>query len=254
VTSPEYAATVQELFGSSGLTPAITRMVGEPLIGAAVRMFSRPWESAALSPKERALVLLSLDASPSQLEPAWLPRRIANARAEGVTDREIVAVLHLTTLMGCHTISVAAPILHEVLLERGDIDSDSPLTSQQEEIVRSFETEAAWPRSMPAAHRAMMVIDTEHFARVHAYIRQAYSATDVLSPRLMHLLCIGFDAAPTHLYEKGIRVHIKQALAEGATAEEISEVLQLASLRGWRTMIAGLQALGALAPDSVPTT
>jgi alkylhydroperoxidase/carboxymuconolactone decarboxylase family protein YurZ len=253
VSSPEYLSTVRELFGSPELTPEATRLAGDSLIDAAVRMFSGPWEHAVLSPKERGLILLSLDASPSQLEPGRLPQRVADARAAGATDREIVAVLHLTTLMGCHTPSLAAPILYEVLLERGDIERDRPLTPEQEEIVRRFQTDSAWLRPMPASQRAMMLADTDHFLRVQSYIKAAYSATDVISPRMMHLVCIAFDAAPTHLYEKGIRIHIKQALEEGATAAEISEVLQLASLRGWRSMVAGLAALEALNANPAAT-
>jgi alkylhydroperoxidase/carboxymuconolactone decarboxylase family protein YurZ len=208
-------------------------------------MHSRPWERAALEPKERALILLSLDATSSQLEPARLPQRVADARAEGATDREIVAVLQLTSLIGCHSVSVGAPILHDVLLERGDTTAETVLTPEQEEVVRRFETGGPWPRTMSDRLRSVMLADTEYFARMQDYINQAHSATDVMSHRMMHLVCIAIDAAPTHLYEKGLRIHIAEALEQGATSDEIAEVLQLAALRGWRSVIAGLDALVA---------
>ena len=40
------------------------------------------------------------------------------------------------------------------------------------------------------------------------------------------------DAATTHLYEPGLRQHIRNALRYGATKEEIMEVLELVSVLG----------------------
>lgn len=241
MTSSEQTATVRELFGSPEPPPAAKRLLG-PLVDAAVRLHSRPWEHGALTPKERALILLCLDATSSQLEPARLPQRVADARDNGATDREIVAVLQLTSLIGCHSVSVGAPILWEVLRERGEV-SDGDLTPDQADVVRRFETGGPWPRTMSDRHRAVMEADTEYFVRLQEYINQAHSATDVMSSRMMHLVCIAIDAAPTHLYQPGLRIHIKEALDQGATAAEVAEVLQLASMRGWRSVLAGLEAL-----------
>jgi alkylhydroperoxidase/carboxymuconolactone decarboxylase family protein YurZ len=41
-----------------------------------------------------------------------------------------------------------------------------------------------------------------------------------------------FDVAATHLYVSGLRQHTRDALAYGATKEEVLEVIKLASLLG----------------------
>jgi alkylhydroperoxidase/carboxymuconolactone decarboxylase family protein YurZ len=53
-----------------------------------------------------------------------------------------------------------------------------------------------------------------------------------LDPKIKEFVYIAVDAAATHLYVPGIRQHIKQALALGATADEIMEVLELTATLG----------------------
>ena len=53
-----------------------------------------------------------------------------------------------------------------------------------------------------------------------------------LEPKVKEFVYIAVDAAATHLYVPGIRQHIKQALAYGAAAEEIMEVLELTATLG----------------------
>jgi alkylhydroperoxidase/carboxymuconolactone decarboxylase family protein YurZ len=53
-----------------------------------------------------------------------------------------------------------------------------------------------------------------------------------LEPKVKEFVYIAVDAAATHLFVPGIRQHIKQALAHGATAEEIMEVLELTATLG----------------------
>jgi alkylhydroperoxidase/carboxymuconolactone decarboxylase family protein YurZ len=247
---PAPDAASRELFGSFEQFSVTREFLGESLVDAAIGMFAQPWIRAALSPKERALILLSLDASASQLEPSRLPQRIDDARSEGATDREIITVLHLTTLMACHSMSVGGTILYEVLLERGEAASNDALTSEQQEAVRHYEEDGPSRRTISDRLRTIMLTDTLHFSKMQSYISEAYGATDAISVKFAHLICLAFDVAPTHLFEAGIRIHIREALDHGATTAEIYEVFQLASLRGWRSMVSGLEALSAKPPTS----
>ena len=46
---------------------------------------------------------------------------------------------------------------------------------------------------------------------------------------MRELIYTAFDASATHMFEPGLRQHIRNALALGATREELMEVLELAS-------------------------
>ena len=57
------------------------------------------------------------------------------------------------------------------------------------------------------------------------------------------LILLALDVTTTHLYEPGLRIHIRNALKHGATKEEILEVMELASLVGIHSCTFGLPIL-----------
>ena len=64
-----------------------------------------------------------------------------------------------------------------------------------------------------------------------------------LDPKIKEFIYIAVDAAATHLYEPGIRLHVKQALSYGATAQEIMEVLELTATLGIHACTIGVPIL-----------
>ena len=65
----------------------------------------------------------------------------------------------------------------------------------------------------------------------------------VLDTKTIELIGIALDASCTHMYAPGVRRHIQRALKAGATKEEITAVLQLASLQGLHSMCRGAPIL-----------
>jgi alkylhydroperoxidase/carboxymuconolactone decarboxylase family protein YurZ len=64
-----------------------------------------------------------------------------------------------------------------------------------------------------------------------------------LEPKVKELIYIALDASPTHLYEPGLRIHVRNALKLGATAAEIVEVLELSTTIGIHSCTVGLPIL-----------
>ena len=58
----------------------------------------------------------------------------------------------------------------------------------------------------------------------------------VLDRKTIEFIAIAVDASCTHLYAPGVRRHVRKALELGATAEEITAVLQCVSVLGIHTM------------------
>ncbi len=71
----------------------------------------------------------------------------------------------------------------------------------------------------------------------------APAVAGVLDAKTIELIGIALDASCTHLYAPGVRRHIQRALKAGATKEEITAVLQLASLLGLHSMCVGAPIL-----------
>ena len=65
----------------------------------------------------------------------------------------------------------------------------------------------------------------------------------MLEPKVKELIYTAFDVSATHLYEPGLRVHIRNALALGASREEIMEVIELASVIGMHSCAVGVPIL-----------
>ena len=64
----------------------------------------------------------------------------------------------------------------------------------------------------------------------------APTVSGALDTRTIELVRIALDASCAHIYAPGVRRHIRRALQAGATKEEITAVLQLASLQGLHSM------------------
>jgi alkylhydroperoxidase/carboxymuconolactone decarboxylase family protein YurZ len=67
--------------------------------------------------------------------------------------------------------------------------------------------------------------------------------TGTLEPKVRELIYIAIDSSTTHMYEPGLKVHIRNALKYGATKAEVMEVYQLTSVLGIHTVTTGLPIL-----------
>ena len=71
----------------------------------------------------------------------------------------------------------------------------------------------------------------------------APAVAGALDAKTIELVGIALDASCTHMYAPGVRRHIQRALKAGATKDEITAVLQLASLQGLHSMCLGAPIL-----------
>jgi alkylhydroperoxidase/carboxymuconolactone decarboxylase family protein YurZ len=53
-----------------------------------------------------------------------------------------------------------------------------------------------------------------------------------LTARMVELIYVGLDASSSHLFESGLRTHLKRALESGATQADIFDVLHLVAVQG----------------------
>jgi alkylhydroperoxidase/carboxymuconolactone decarboxylase family protein YurZ len=71
----------------------------------------------------------------------------------------------------------------------------------------------------------------------------APAVSGALDLKTIELIGIALDASCTQMYAPGVRRHIQRALKLGATKEEITAVLQLASQQGLHSMCLGAPIL-----------
>lgn len=85
---------------------------------AFMAMGLQPMLSGVLDAKTIEFIAIAVDASCTHLYAPGVRRHIRKALALGATKEEITAVLQCVSVLGIHTMSLAAPILQEELAAR----------------------------------------------------------------------------------------------------------------------------------------
>ncbi|MCL4188074.1 MAG: carboxymuconolactone decarboxylase family protein [Rhodobacteraceae bacterium] len=202
---------------------------------------SIPWKQGPLPPKVKEFIYIAIDASTTHLYEPGLRIHIENALKYGATKEEILEVLQLTSVLGMHTCTMGVPALIEELKEAGqggDLDAllaDPERQRLKEEFIRN---RGYWSDFWDG----LLILDPAFF---QTYLRFSSIPwkSGPLEPKVKEFIYIAIDAATTHLYEPGLRIHYRNALKYGATKEELMEVLQLTSVLGMHTCTMGVPIL-----------
>ena len=114
-----------------------------------------------------------------------------------------------------------------------------PLTSHQQSLKQSLlDTGEEWTSTW----ENILTLDPDYFA-AYVGLRRVPRSKQALPIKTQELLLLAMDAACTHLYEPGIRVHTAAALKAGASKEEVLEALQLSSVLGVHAVTVGVPTL-----------
>jgi alkylhydroperoxidase/carboxymuconolactone decarboxylase family protein YurZ len=150
-------------------------------------------------------------------------------------------VYQLTSVLGIHTVTTGLPVLLDELRKAGQPSGieDTPLTPAQEVLkARFIENRGYWSELWDGLIRL-----SPEFFEAYMEFSSVPWLHGTLEPKIRELIYIAIDSATTHLYEPGLRVHIRNALRYGATAAEIMEVYQLTSVLGVHTVTLGVPSL-----------
>lgn len=72
-----------------------------------------PQRKGPLEQKYKEMIFIAINAATTHLHGPGVRRHIQNALRAGATKAEILEVIQLTTIMGIHSMTLAAPILQE---------------------------------------------------------------------------------------------------------------------------------------------
>ncbi|MGO2932425.1 carboxymuconolactone decarboxylase family protein [Microbacterium sp.] len=187
-----------------------------------------PWRKNHLDAKTKEFMYIAVDAAATHLYEPGIRQHIKAALALGATKQEIMEVLECTATLGIHAMNIGVPILVEVLGEKGMRTGAAELTEYQEDVKAEFtRTRGYWHSFWDE----MLELDPEIFAAYTDFSSVPWR-NGTLEPKIKELIYIAFDTAATHLYVKGLKLHIENAIGYGATAQEILEVMEIASVLG----------------------
>ncbi|ETI24044.1 hypothetical protein G647_03413 [Cladophialophora carrionii CBS 160.54] len=208
------------------------------LFTASVDLIAVPRKKRHLSPKIQQLMSIAVDAASTHLYAPGVRKHIDAALKEGATPAEIIEVIELTGTLGIHACNIGVPLLVEVMKEEGIYEkhptAGKPFDTQREKLKADFTKNRGYWHSF---WEDFLALDPEFF---EAYLN--FSSVPwlkdvdgsgrgggVLEPKVKELVYCAFDAAATHLYVPGLKLHMKNVLKYGGTPEEIMEVLEIAT-------------------------
>ena len=200
-----------------------------------------PWKSRHLEPKVREFVYIAIDGSVTHLYERGLRRHIERALELRATQEEVLQVIELTCSMGHNTHELGMSVLLDEMRQASPaIGVEIARLAPEEQRLKDEYIAAVghWPDCGDALLRFAP-------AFIGGFLRFRSVAWNAgpLAPKVKEFIGLAINAAPTSLHEAGVRVHIRRALQHGATPEEISEVLQLASALAIHTCTCAVPAL-----------
>ncbi len=221
-------ATVTEQIGYWDESHGALADLSPGFLDAWARLAIVPVRKNHLGAKDRALIALSASAAATHLYAPGVRRQVRNALDAGATADEITEVLALTATLGIHACNIGVPLLLEVLEEAGQRTGPEPLTTRQEKLKADFTRDRGY---WHAFWDGLLELDPDLFEGYLDFSAYPWRH-GVLTPKMKEFVYCAFDAAATHLYVPGLKMHMKNALSYGATKEEIMEVLEIVSLIG----------------------
>lgn len=216
------------------------RRVAPSSYAAASRFWTTILKGEHLSSRIKELILLSLHASVSSLNSKAIHRHVERALSAGATPEDVMDVLLSIVGVANHALYTTVPILMDELRKAGHSSAELPeLTPKVEEIKKEFiQTRGFWNEQRDAIARLM----PDYFCELSNISMEPWKS-GTLSPKEREFIYIAIDCSPTHTYGVGLAMHIRHALKQGATKEEILEIFQLAASMGLEGYILGAEAL-----------
>jgi len=206
-----------------------------------IALSSVPWQTGTLPPKVKEFIYIAIDASTTHLYEPGTRIHMANALRYGATVDEIMEVLMITSVLGIHTITDSLPALVGELKAAGkDPKLESKkFTARQQALKEEFtKNRGYWTPLWDS-----LLHFSPEFFKAYTDLSSVPWKHGTLEPKVKEFIYIAIDAATTHLYTAGTKVHMANAIRHGATAQEIMEVLMLTAALGVHTMTMGVPAL-----------
>ena len=197
-----------------------------------------PARTGPLSPRLRELIYVAIDTSTTHMFAQGLAIHIRKALQCGCTLIELIEVMQLATTQGLDSVAVGVDLIVEEMEAAGMVSPQlqTPATSEMQALKCNYVHEFGdWPEWC----ERLLRLAPEYFKEMTALLA-APSVTGALDHKTRSLISLALAAAPTHLDRDAMRLHIRRALRQGATAAELLEVMQLVAHLGIHACVIGV--------------
>lgn len=189
-------------------------------------------EGPGLDGRMAALVGFAVAATPTTLDVDGIERHANAALDAGASLEELSETMLLASAIGLHGLHEAPQVLRRVVEARSG--EFPPLTDEARTYRDRLLADEYWQRldaELPGFLDSMLRLSEPAFRSFVDYVAIPWKTGD-LSPKEKELIYVSIDTMPTHRYLPGMRFHIENALALGATRQELIDVLDISAAGG----------------------
>lgn len=185
-----------------------------------------------LDPLAAALITLAVSASVTALNRSSINAEIGRCFDAGATVGQVQEILALTSGLGVHTLMVSASAVLAAASTRGLVNAEAPLDAERQMLWdRHVGTDPFWTgfsTELPGFLEAMLRLSPDIFTGFFEYCAIPWRSGTVRA-RIKELAALACDAAPSHRFRPGFRVHLKNAIALGIGRSAIMQALDIAA-------------------------
>ena len=198
----------------------------------ALELLGEAAEGRGLDEQTAALVAFAVAATPTTLDRAGMEQHAGGALDAGATFDELTEAMLLASAIGLHGLHEAPQVLRALAEARS-----APFPAHTEETVSYRDRLLAdpyWQRldaQLPGFLDSMLRLDAPAFKLFVDYVGIPWR-TGTLAAKTKELIYVAIDTMPSHRYLPGMRFHIENALALGATRQELLDVLDISAAAG----------------------
>lgn len=211
--------------------------VSPELYDAVMGFESGARNGGALPIKTLELIGLAVVASACTLDRAGIESQVSRAMSAGASTAEIADVLASIAPLGVHAFAGALPIVFEEYEAAGQ-----PIaTPELGERVAAIKAEFVARRGYWTDQRESLARHLPSYFESYMKLSGAPWDVGVLDDLTRELILVAIDCSVAHMYGPGARVHMRNAIALGATLEQLLAVLEIASTLGVAAYRLGLR-------------
>jgi alkylhydroperoxidase/carboxymuconolactone decarboxylase family protein YurZ len=185
-----------------------------------------------LEPLAVGLVTLAAAVSVTALNRAAVNAAIGQAFDAGASVDQIQEIIALASGLGVHSLMVSSVALLDEAARRGLIDPEAPLDPERQQLWdKHVGDDPFWQgfaAELPGFLEAMLRLSPDIFAGFFAYCAIPWRSGTVRA-RIKELAALACDAAPSHRFRPGFRVHLKNAIKLGVGRTAIFQTLDIAA-------------------------
>ncbi len=185
-----------------------------------------------LDAQDAALITLAASVAVTALDRAAIGASIRHALDAGASVAQVQEIIALASGLGVHSLMVSAVSVLEEATARGLADAYAPLDPERQRLWdQHVGTDSFWEgfsEELPGFLEAMLRLSPDIFSGFFEYCAIPWRSGTVRA-KVKELAALACDAAPSHRFRPGFRVHLKNAIKLGVGRTAILQALDIAA-------------------------